>query len=173
LSNLTIRRGLVLAAGLVLLLLPLFVRAAFWGYHRRPYAPSELPSFSVAATPQPTVTPWAQTPPPSQAKQELRPGPVIVDMAHGNRVSRNQFEPLAAALVGFLILHMGIRLAWKSIRELIDTGLPEEELERLRRENERLSRKLGQAELIMDIQKKVAAMLGHPIETPPNSEATS
>ncbi len=97
-SNLTIRRGLVLAAGLVLLLLPLFVRAAFWGYHRRPYAPSELPSFSVAATPQPTVTPWAQTPPPSQAKQELRPGPVIVDMAHGNRVSRNQFEPLAAAL---------------------------------------------------------------------------
>ncbi len=73
LSNLTIRRGLVLAAGLVLLLLPLFVRAAFWGYHRRPYAPSELPSFSVAATPQPTVTPWAQTPPPSQAKQEPVP----------------------------------------------------------------------------------------------------
>ena len=41
-------------------------------------------------------------------------------------------EPLAAAVVGFLILHMGIRLAWKSVRELIDTGLPEEELERLR-----------------------------------------
>ena len=41
-------------------------------------------------------------------------------------------EPLAAALVGFLILHMGLRLAWKSIGELIDTGLPEEELERLR-----------------------------------------
>jgi hypothetical protein len=36
-----------------------------------------------------------------------------------------------------------------------------------------LSRKLGQAELIIDIQEKVAAMLGHPIETPPNSEATS
>ncbi len=97
-SNLTIRRGLALAAGLVLLLLPLFVRAAFWGYHRRPYAPKELPGFSVAATPLPTVTPLAQTPPPSQAKQELRPGPVVVDMAHGNRVSRNQFEPLAAAL---------------------------------------------------------------------------
>ncbi len=41
-------------------------------------------------------------------------------------------EPLAAAVVGFLILHMGIRLALKSVRELIDTGLPEEELERLR-----------------------------------------
>ena len=41
-------------------------------------------------------------------------------------------EPLAAAVVCFLILHMGLRLAWKSIGELIDTGLPEEELERLR-----------------------------------------
>ena len=41
-------------------------------------------------------------------------------------------EPLAAAVVGFLILHMGLRLGLKSVRELIDTGLPEEELERLR-----------------------------------------
>ncbi|THF61248.1 cation diffusion facilitator family transporter [Pseudothauera rhizosphaerae] len=41
-------------------------------------------------------------------------------------------EPLAAAVVGFLILHMGARLAWRAIRELIDTGLPEEELARLR-----------------------------------------
>lgn len=42
-------------------------------------------------------------------------------------------EPLAAAVVGFLILHMGIRLALKAVRELIDTGLPAEELARLRR----------------------------------------
>ena len=42
----------------------------------------------------------------------------------------------------------------------------DEELERLRRETERLSRKLAQAELIIDIQKKVAAMLGNPIEEP-------
>ena len=41
-------------------------------------------------------------------------------------------EPLAAAVVGFLILHMGVKLAWKSVGELIDTGLPEEELQRLR-----------------------------------------
>lgn len=47
------------------------------------------------------------------------------------------------------------------------------ELECLRRENERLSKKLSQAELIIDIQKKVAAMLGHPIETPANSEDNS
>lgn len=42
-------------------------------------------------------------------------------------------EPLAAAVVGFLILHMGIKLATSSVRELIDTGLPAEELARLRR----------------------------------------
>ncbi len=46
------------------------------------------------------------------------------------------------------------------------------ELEHLRRENERLSKKLSQAELIIDIQKKVSAMLGNPTETPPNSEGS-
>ena len=49
----------------------------------------------------------------------------------------------------------------------------DEELRRLQRENERLNKKLRQAELIIDIQKKVAAMLGNPIETPPNSEGIS
>jgi len=47
------------------------------------------------------------------------------------------------------------------------------ELERLQRENQRLNKKLRQAELIIEIQKKVAAMLGNPIETPPNSEGIS
>jgi transposase-like protein len=47
------------------------------------------------------------------------------------------------------------------------------ELERLQRENERLNKKLRQAELIIEIQKKVAAMLGNPIETSPNSEGIS
>ncbi|NMG64060.1 cation diffusion facilitator family transporter [Azoarcus indigens] len=42
-------------------------------------------------------------------------------------------EPLGAAVVGFLILSMGLRLAWKAMRELVDTGLPEEEVARLRR----------------------------------------
>jgi transposase-like protein len=46
----------------------------------------------------------------------------------------------------------------------------DEELQRLRRENQRLNKKLRQAELIIEIQKKVAAMLGNPIETPPSSE---
>jgi transposase len=48
----------------------------------------------------------------------------------------------------------------------------DEELQRLQRDNERLSKKLRQAELIIEIQKKVAAMLGNPIETTPNSEGT-
>jgi transposase len=43
-------------------------------------------------------------------------------------------------------------------------------LERLQREVDRLSKKLSQAELIIEIQKKVAAILGHPIETPSNNE---
>ena len=46
----------------------------------------------------------------------------------------------------------------------------DEELQRLKRDNERLNKKLGQAELIIEIQKKVAAMLGNPIETLPNGE---
>ena len=49
----------------------------------------------------------------------------------------------------------------------------DQELERLRRANEQLSKKLSQAELIIDIQKKVAAILGHPIETPANSEGNA
>ncbi|WP_345793113.1 cation diffusion facilitator family transporter [Thauera sp. JM12B12] len=42
-------------------------------------------------------------------------------------------EPLAAAVVGFLILRMGVKLAWNAVGELIDTGLPEEARQRLRR----------------------------------------
>jgi len=49
----------------------------------------------------------------------------------------------------------------------------DEELQRLRRDNERLNKKLRQAELIIEIQKKVAAMLGNPIETLPDSEEIS
>ena len=41
-------------------------------------------------------------------------------------------EPLAASVVGFLILSMGVRLGWRAVRELIDTGLSGEELVRLR-----------------------------------------
>jgi cell shape-determining protein MreC len=38
------------------------------------------------------------------------------------------------------------------------------ELERLQRENKRLQEKLERAELIIDVQKKVARLLGVPVE---------
>jgi cation diffusion facilitator family transporter len=39
---------------------------------------------------------------------------------------------LAAVLVGFMILRMGLQFAWEALRELVDTGLPEEEVEAIR-----------------------------------------
>lgn len=44
------------------------------------------------------------------------------------------------------------------------------ELERLRRENERLAQRLKQAELIIEVQKKASQMLEIPLETPKSSE---
>jgi len=40
-------------------------------------------------------------------------------------------EPLAAAIVGFLILSMGVRFAYRAVSELIDTGLPAEQVSAL------------------------------------------
>lgn len=45
-----------------------------------------------------------------------------------------------------------------------------EENRRLRRENERLIARLKQAEIIIDVQKKLSEALGIPIESPQNSE---
>jgi len=44
------------------------------------------------------------------------------------------------------------------------------ELERLRRENERLAQRLKQAELIIEVQKKASQMLEIPLETHKSSE---
>ena len=46
------------------------------------------------------------------------------------------------------------------------------ENETLRKENARLSTRLKQAELIIDVQKKVSAILGIPLETPEEGERT-
>jgi len=45
------------------------------------------------------------------------------------------------------------------------------ENERLRKENVRLAKRLKQAELIIDVQKKVSQILGITLETPPESES--
>ena len=42
----------------------------------------------------------------------------------------------------------------------------QEESAQLRRENERLTEQLRKAEIVIDVQKKVAALLGWPIATP-------
>jgi transposase-like protein len=42
----------------------------------------------------------------------------------------------------------------------------QEETAKLRRENERLTEQLRKAEIVIDVQKKVAALLGWPIATP-------
>ncbi len=44
------------------------------------------------------------------------------------------------------------------------------ENERLRKENTHLAKRLKQAELIIDVQKKVSQILGITLDTPPESE---
>ena len=46
----------------------------------------------------------------------------------------------------------------------------EEEVQKLRRQNARLSEDLRKAHIIVDVQKKVAALLGHPIPEPDPEE---
>ena len=46
-----------------------------------------------------------------------------------------------------------------------------DENEQLRRENQRLKEQLRQAELIIDVQKKVSEMLNTPLKTPDGEEA--
>ena len=50
----------------------------------------------------------------------------------------------------------------------------EEEVQKLRRQNLRLTEDLRKAHIIIDVQKKVAALLGNPIpETGPDPEEKS
>jgi hypothetical protein len=46
----------------------------------------------------------------------------------------------------------------------------EEENEKLRRQNARLAEDLRKAHIIIDVQKKVAALLGNPIAEPDSEE---
>lgn len=48
-----------------------------------------------------------------------------------------------------------------------------DENERLRRENVKLKARLAQAEVIIDVQKKVASILGIPLKTPDDEESGS
>lgn len=46
------------------------------------------------------------------------------------------------------------------------------EIERLKRENQRLMERLRQAETIIEVQKKVSQMLGIPLQTPDDNETS-
>jgi hypothetical protein len=46
----------------------------------------------------------------------------------------------------------------------------ERELEKVRKENERLKRRLQQAEAIIEVQKKVSEMLGIPLQSAESEE---
>jgi hypothetical protein len=91
-------RIILAGVAVVLLLGPLFVRTVIWGLNNRPYVVGQVPITSAAATPVPTATPEALVADSMLLDTPMRPGPVIVDLAHGNRLTRSQFEPLAAAL---------------------------------------------------------------------------
>ena len=88
----------MIGVALLLLVTPLFVRTVLWGMNYRPYAVGQVPITSVAATPVPTKTPEALIADSMLLDTPMRPGPVVVDLAHGNRLARSQFEPLASAL---------------------------------------------------------------------------
>lgn len=58
---------------------------------------------------------------------------LVVAVGIGGSLAGYRFlEPLAAALVGFMILRMGVMLAFEALRELIDTGVDPEEVARIR-----------------------------------------
>ncbi len=91
-------RLVLVVIGLILLLSPLFVRTVIWGLNDRPYAVGQVPITSVAATPVPTATPQGLVADSMLLDTPMRPGPVVIDLAHGNRLTRSQFEPLSSAL---------------------------------------------------------------------------
>lgn len=57
---------------------------------------------------------------------------VVVGIA-GALMGWTFLDLLAAAIMGFMILRMGLKLAWDSLQELIDTGLDKEKVEAIRR----------------------------------------
>jgi cation diffusion facilitator family transporter len=57
---------------------------------------------------------------------------VVLAGVAGNLFGLTFLDLLAAAVVGFMIVHMGWRLGYGALEELVDTGLTEEELAKIR-----------------------------------------
>lgn len=58
---------------------------------------------------------------------------VVVAGIAGALMGWTFLDLLAAAIMGFMILRMGLKLGWESLQELIDTGLDKEKVEAIRR----------------------------------------
>ena len=56
---------------------------------------------------------------------------VAVGLA-GSLLGYRFLDPVAAVIVGFMIMRMGLKFSYESMRELVDTGLSDEELERIK-----------------------------------------
>ena len=50
----------------------------------------------------------------------------------GSLLGYRFLDPVAAIIVGFMILRMGLKFSYEAIRELVDTALSDEEVERIR-----------------------------------------
>ena len=130
-----------------------------------------------------------------QAVESARPDPEVVAVAQRRQFSSNEKRrilTLADACtqpgeIGALLRREGIYSShlctWRKQRATaeqavlepqkrgrkIDPALAEaRRIEALTRENERLRRQLAQAELIIDVQKKVASLLGVSMAQPPS-----
>lgn len=93
-----LRRLAVLTVGIVLLVAPTMIRDNLWQYNSRSYTPPEVPPFDVAATPVPTPTAVSLNDLIFTRGDELRAGPVVIDLAHYNFLDPSSTQPLADAL---------------------------------------------------------------------------
>lgn len=66
------------------------------------------------------------------ARSDAASSLVVIVGVVGNLLGYTFFDLLAAAVVGVMIAHMGGKLAFEAMQELIDTGLDEEEVEAIR-----------------------------------------
>jgi len=89
---------LVAVAGLLLVTGPMLWRYMQQQTPQAAYTPPTVPTAAVAATPIPTATPIPVAQASVAAGEEVRRGPVVVDLAHFSTVERNRFQPLASAL---------------------------------------------------------------------------
>jgi len=66
------------------------------------------------------------------ARSDAASSLVVAVGISGSLLGYRIFDPMAAALVGFMIVRMGVKFAWEALQELIDTSLDEAEVAAIR-----------------------------------------